>query len=199
MRTLSQKKNFVKKEFKITNSKLHYNIIKTGNENEVDIPFENIEGDKLSNKTSNNALLVISIAFYRISISTLIAKFVTINVEPYAYIVWFVLASILFILYRNSRSEYWKIKLADNNYLFFHKNIPNEQEVNEFIETLISNRNEYLISTYSQIDKNLDYKSQLQNLKWLKAIDVITNENFDTKQKELKLMFTPKKNNIGFV
>jgi len=198
MNTLSQKKKYEKREFKLMNSKLYHNIIKNGNENEVDIPYENIEGDKLSYKTINNAILIISIVLYVIAIGTFIAKFIIKDVEPFAYVIWFALATLLLIPYWNSKRNYWKIKLSDNNSIYFHKNIPDEQTVNKFLENLIIKRNNYLIKNYGEIDENLDYKSQLENLKWLRNISVITEEHFEIKHKELKQLFTPDKNNIGF-
>lgn len=79
-----------------------------------------------------------------------------------------------------------------------HKKIPNETEVNQFIDKLIESRNNYLRENYFLLDENLDYNSQLTNLRWLKTINVISKSEFDNKYNELKRTVKPDKKDIGF-
>lgn len=69
MKELKQNKNFVKRELRITDSKLFYNISKFGNGNEIDIPFENLNGEKTSHKSTNHTLLIIAGVIYLIAIA----------------------------------------------------------------------------------------------------------------------------------
>ncbi|WP_294822538.1 hypothetical protein, partial [uncultured Flavobacterium sp.] len=49
--------------------------------------------------------------------------------------------------------------------------------VNEFCKKLIEKRNKYLIENYAIVDINLNYESQFNNLKWLRALDAIQRRN----------------------
>ena len=74
MKELTQSKNFAKRELRLTESKLFYNYSKFGNSNEIDIPFENIEGEKVTHKTSNNVILFFSAVVYVVSIAVFVGR-----------------------------------------------------------------------------------------------------------------------------
>ncbi|SDF25593.1 hypothetical protein [Ulvibacter litoralis] len=198
MNELRQSKNFAKRELRLTESKLFYNYSKFGNSNEIDIPFENIEGEKVTHKKSNNVIIFFSAIVYAVSIALFVGQMRNGTGEEFAWLFWAVIATIILAFYWLTRENFWKIKLSDSNYLYIHKNIPNKEVPEQFIENLMKARNQYLQENYSLIDENLDYKSQLSNFKWLKSIGAISKSEFDDKYAELKRTVKPEKSNIGF-
>ncbi|MGJ8593124.1 MAG: hypothetical protein ACSHXF_11275 [Aquaticitalea sp.] len=199
MKTFIQKKLFTSNVYKITDSKLFYNISKFGDSNEIDIPFENIDGEKVSFKSSNGFALTASIILYCVGIMTHIDSYsYGDRRDPYLALVWFALGTIMLVVYFFSKKDLWKLKLSNNSHLFIHKNIPNEEKTNEFLSDLIETRNIYLRENYAIIDENLNYENQLSNFRWLKSINAISKQEFEEKYSELKRTVKPDKTNIGF-
>lgn len=193
MKTLVQKKNFVTRELRISEAKLFCKVSKFGNTNEIDIPFENIDGEKVSFKSSNNVLLLVAIG---VSVLSFINLFLTFG--KWISIFGFVMATILFVIYWLSIGDFWQVKLMDGNSILVVKDVPDAKTVDHFIDEIIKARNVYLRENFAAIDENLDYESQLNNFKWLKAIKAITKEEFETKHAELKKIYFHSDLNIGF-
>ncbi len=198
MKELKQTKNFVKRELKITDSKLFYNVTKFGNGNEVDIPYENLNGEKVSHKSINHVLLIVSIVLYLIAIAVQISWFRGANTEKFAGLFWGIIATVVLSLYWFSRQIFWKIKLSNDNYIYIHKNIPSKSATDHFLAELMKSRNDFLKENYAIVDENLSYESQLNNFKWLKSMNAISKEEFNRKYAELKQTVKPEKQNIGF-
>ena len=193
MKTLVQKKNFVTRELRISEAKLFCKVSKFGNTNEIDMPFENIDGEKVSFKSSNNALLLVSMGLNLLSIINLFLDF-----GNWISLLGFVIATILFVIYWLSIGDFWQIKLMDGNSILVVKDVPDTKTVDHFIDEIIKARNVYLRENFAAIDENLDYESQLNNFKWLKAIKAITKEEFEAKHAELKKIYFHSDLNIGF-
>lgn len=193
MKTLIQKKNFVTRELRISETKLFCKVSKLGNTNEIDMPFENIDGEKVSFKSSNNVLLLVSMAFNLLSIINLFLDF-----GKWISLLGFVIATILFVIYWLSIGDFWQVKLMDGNSILVVKDVPDAKTVDHFINEIIKARNSYLRENFASIDENLDYESQLNNFKWLKAIKAITKEEFEAKHEELKKIYFHSDLNIGF-
>lgn len=198
MKQLRQNKNFVKRELRFTDSKLFYNISKFGNGNEFDIPFENLDGEKVSHKSINHTLLIIAIIIYLITIIVQLSLYREGKEEILVGLLWAGLGTIFLVLYFLSRQNLWKIRLANDNFIYIHKNVPSKSVTDQFLSELMKSRNEFLKENYATVDENLSYESQLNNLKWLKSINAISKEEFDQKYTELKHSVKPEKPNIGF-
>ena len=193
MKTLVQKKNFVTRELRISEAKLFCKVSKFGNTNEIDMPFENIDGEKVSFKSSNNVLLLVSMGLNLLSIINLFLDF-----GKWISLLGFVIATILFVIYWLSIGDFWQVKLMDGNSILVVKDVPDAKTVDHFIDEIIKARNVYLRENFATIDENLDYESQLNNFKWLKAIKAITKEEFEAKHAELKKIYFHSDLNIGF-
>ncbi|NQZ45457.1 MAG: hypothetical protein HRT65_14215 [Flavobacteriaceae bacterium] len=199
MKIFEQKKFFTKREFKITESKLYFNISKFGDGNEIDIPFENIDGDKVSFKSTNGFALSVALLFYFVGITTYISSnLYGENEDPYLALFWLGLGTVMLVIYFVTKKDFWKIKLSNNSYVYVHKKIPSEEKTNEFLDELINTRNRYLRENYAIVDEHLNYENQLGNFRWLKSINAITKEEFDQKYEELKRTVKPEKRNVGF-
>lgn len=193
MKTLVQKKNFVTRELRISEAKLFCKVSKFGNTNEIDMPFENIDGEKVSFKSSNNVLLLVAIGLSVLSFINLFLNF-----GNWISVVGFIVAAVLAVIYWLSIGDFWQVKLMDGNSILVVKDVPDAKTVDHFIDEIIKARNVYLRENFAAIDENLDYESQLNNFKWLKAIKAITKEEFEAKHAELKKIYFHSNLNIGF-
>jgi len=198
MRELIQNKNFVKRKLRITDSKLFHTVSKFGNGNEVDIPFENLNGEKVSQKSTNNIFLMIAGVIFLIAIATQISLYRGGTGEKFAGLFWAGFGVVFLVIYFLSKQNFWKIRLTNESYIYIHKNIPNKSATDQFLSELMKSRNEFLKENYAIVDENLSYESQLNNFKWLKSIDAISKDEFDKKYAELKKSVKQEKPNIGF-
>ncbi|MFM1879022.1 MAG: hypothetical protein RLZZ241_1888 [Bacteroidota bacterium] len=195
MNTLKQKKGFDVREYRFTDTKLYYKQGRIGSYNEIDIPFENIDGEKVSYFTSRLWLLMTSGLLLLFGISTMIL--------PWAHAGWIpllpILTSMIFLVfYLFSRRHFWKIKMKSEEFIYFFKNRPSPAQTNIFIEKMLEARNQYLRENYLSIDENLDYEQQYYNLRWLRSIEAISKPEFEAKYLELKQTVSPEKKIIGF-
>lgn len=198
MKTLSQKRYFDKKEMKISSSRLFYHDQKLGNRDiDFDIPFEEITNLKVSHRHFEFIFLGISaFAFFMSYFS-----FITRNDKDAPQHLWivFCLGGIFALIYFFFKSENsWKIKLRSGAAIYVHKNIPNKETVNQFVDYLFTTKNQYLRNTYLNLDRNLSYENQYNNLKWLMSSEIITHEEFEAKYSELKELYNFDKKTIGF-
>lgn len=197
MNHLVQRKGFDLREFRFTDSKLFYTQGRYGTANEIDIPFENIDGEQVSFRTSRIWLSVVGSFLFALG-GTLLALPTASSAVVWPPIV-LVLAGILcWGLYFNSRSNFWKLKLKSEDFIYFYKNIPSPEETDTFLRNLIEARNTYLRENYLHIDENLDYEQQYYNLRWMQSINAISKAEFELKYEELKQTVTPEKKIIGF-
>jgi len=198
MRELKQHKGFDKREFRFTDSKLYYAQCRLGECNEIDIPFENIDGERVSYHTSRTLFLGVSVTLLLLAIAALII-WAGRGGNGWVFALIPALGSAAFLwLYRTSRKDFWKIKLKTEDYLYLYKNIPAPEQTQAFLKSLLEARNAYLRENYLRIDENLDYEQQFYNLRWLRSIDAIDKDEFETKYEELKQTVKPEKRAIGF-
>lgn len=81
---------------------------------------------------------------------------------------------------------------------FYLKNTPNQNFVDEFISTLFLERDNYLRERYLSLDPNLNYETQVNDLRWLRNVEAISKDEFDKYYSDLKLLYAPKRGAIGF-
>lgn len=89
-------------------------------------------------------------------------------------------------------------ELTSGASIFIHRNIPDKETVDNFIEHLFKTKNQYLRETYYRLDRNLSYENQYNNLKWLMKHEIITKDEFEFKYGELKELYNFDKKTIGF-
>lgn len=198
MKTLSQKRYFDKREMKISNSRLFYHDQRIGNRNiDFDIPFEEISNLKISHRHFEFIFLAISVFAFFMSYFC----FITRNDKDAPPNLWIIFGlggvfTLIYFLFKSENS--WKIKLRSGAAIYVHKNIPNKETVDQFVDYLFTTKNQYLRNTYLNLDKNLSYENQYSNLKWLMSSEIITHEEFEAKYSELKELYNFDKKSIGF-
>lgn len=194
---LHQRRFFTVRKIKIYENKVFYKSSKFGNESEIYIPYEELTIFKESHILSNFYASLISGVLLFISLISIIYRNDK-DFDPDLWKFWTFAFIVSAFLYFVTRENLWKIKVQNNTYLFILKNVPNKEEVNSFIDALFEARNKYLKETYSELNRNVSYETQLQNLQWLKRIEAIKKVEFEKKLNELNSLFNFEKNAIGF-
>ena len=197
MHTIKQRRLFTKREYNILDNKLHYNTSYIGGESEGIITFENLSKEKTTFKSKNSIILLVSVLLFGLAgISFLFRN--DKDVDPFMWIGWTVVATIILTVHIVMSEVSWKIKTFDKGYIYIFKKKPDENSVENFISTLFEERDAYLRKTYLSLDSNLSYENQLNDLKWLRNIEAISKEEFDKYYSDLKLLYSPQKGTIGF-
>lgn len=197
MLTIKQRRLFTKKEYNILDTKLHYKTSHIGSESEGIIAFENLSKEKMTYKSTNSMILIISILIYGFSGIGFYFRNEK-DFDPNMWIASAFPATILLVIYFVMNENSWKIRTHNNGYIYLLKNKPNKNIVDDFIKSLFDNRDNYLIEKYLNLDPNLSYETQVNDLKWLLTVEAITKTEFDKYYQDLKLLYAPKKGIIGF-
>lgn len=164
---------------------------------ELTIPYEEIEGNKEDYITRiKNLGLYIRISSYLTGFLFILSDIT--EYLSHAYIFSLMVFIGLILHHFITREKVWKIKLANNTYIILNKKIPNEETVNDFIETLFRQRNQYLRETYLFVNENMPYDYQFENLKWLRKIGVINTEEFNAMRGKLDAHFSGNRRAIEF-
>ncbi|MBX2827542.1 MAG: hypothetical protein KTR22_05235 [Flavobacteriaceae bacterium] len=199
MKHLTQRKNFVKREYTISDSKLYFNMVNYFDSNEVVVSFENIDGIKVQSSSSNQTMLLLAgLGLFGVVTFLGFGFYYSINELIILGYASAVITLALFVIYWLSRESFWKIKLTNGNYLYFLKNVPNTNTTDAFIAELMKSRDDYLRESYFFIDENLGYEDQLQTFRWLKNVNAITKKEFDAMYTDLKKIVKPEKKEIGY-
>lgn len=197
IRELNQRWFSKKRKISIYETNLVLKNSNLTNLSELTIPYEEIEGNKEDYITSiKNFKLYIRISSYLTGFLFIISDITEYLSHTYIFSLMVFIGLILhhFI----TREKVWKIKLVNNTYIIFNKKIPNEETVNDFIETLFRQRNQYLRETYLFVNENMPYDYQFENLKWLRKIGVINTEEFNAMRGKLDALFNDNRRAIEF-
>lgn len=81
-------------------------------------------------------------------------------------------------VYRLVRTDYLCVMLDDNTALYLLKNKPNEKAVREFIDQLFAKRKAFYREKYFYIDYEGERKSELSRMEWLRAEDIISENEY---------------------
>lgn len=193
---LKQRWLFTKYNLTIFDSKVLYQSSKFGNKTEVYIPYEELTNFKESHYFNNTPSIIgMCLGIF----GALVCLIPTDEpADPSASLFYGIIFLIALCVYFISKEKVWKIRLQNGTYIFLFKNIPNEKQVDQFIDTLFETRKKYLKDTYLFIEKNMPYESLLNNFIWLKKIEAIDNEEFEFNKTELNKAFNVEKRKIGF-
>ncbi len=191
MKAIEQVRYFNRRSLRMEENVVFYSVTKKGNENEVAIPYEQIVGYVVSWDTSyawvlNTGIIAIVVGF--------ILSFSLTTYGMLTMVTGFALAAAYFL----TKESYWKITCQEGVYIYLYKAVPDAETVSAFIEALMEKRNTYLRAHYAQVTKVLPYEQQYGNLQWLRAVDVISEQEFREKENELNELFHLEDRPIGF-
>lgn len=164
------------------------------------IAFEKIATIRSKQKHDQKAALVSMAVAFIVTLVLFIASFSDAEITPSYILVWGAIFVALCLVYWFSRIDIIFIFTTDNQHVGFFAHKPSEQEVSRFIDLLFVERTSYLISRYGNLNRNLDYSTQLGNLDWLLNAKAISKSTYDHKLAELNALFQGKSQGspIGF-
>ncbi len=197
MNGLEQKKNFKKIKIQITDAEILYAISEKGNSNEVSIPFEEIHKTKLTQHVAKQPWLIAGSALILSAMLFLLVPEKS-SFQTETKLLMIIMGVVCFSIYYLTKEKYWKLQVASDSYLYIHKEIPNHNTVDKFIDTLFLSRDSYLHKEYGNINPNLPYESQLNNFKFLKKLKVWDENEFQLKVEELDKTFNRQTHIKGF-
>jgi len=191
MKAIEQRRLFGRRSLRMDEKVVYYSVTKNGNENEVALPYEQIVGYAVSWDTSyvwalNTGIVAIAVGF--------VLSFSMTTYGILTMVTGFALTAAYFL----TKESYWKIACQEGVFIYMYKAVPDAETVSAFIEALMEKRNTYLRAHYAQMTKVLPYEQQYGNLQWLRAVDVITEQEFREKENELNELFHIEERPIGF-
>lgn len=167
---------------------------------ECHIAFEKITTIRSKQTHDQKAVLVSMAVAFVVTLVLFIASFSDSEITAPYILVWGAIFVVLSIAYWFSRTEVIFIFTTENQHVGFFAQKPSEQEVTSFIDQLFEERTAYLVSRYGNLNRNLDYSTQLGNLDWLLNAKAISKSLYDQKLAELNALFQGKNQGspIGF-
>jgi hypothetical protein len=199
--TLYQKDNFFnQKEFEITAEGLNINSKKLVGSDELFVKFEDIGSKVIKSKSGNRKWLLATIFFFMLSIGMFTYARVGGDVEKNGYLVYLILSIICFtVFFLTYKKSFYLTNSQNKNAIEFLIDNPSKEELNSFIDTLKSQKNNHLKMMYGQVTKMLSYEQQHSNLQWLYNIEAINRQEYESKLSELNVIFSQTTNPIiGF-
>lgn len=185
----SQRRLFDKKNFRFTNDGLCIRSSNAGKVHEYEIKYENI-GTKII-FWKNGLTIYLLIAAFLIGICTLF-YFDTSGpgMEPGMKLFISVLIAICIALYFITYKKARYLTDANNsNPIELFTDKPDTEAVDHFIKEILSRRKAYLLERFGQLNKNISYEPQYNNLNWLLYIDAISKAEYDQMLMELNALY----------
>jgi hypothetical protein len=102
-----------------------------------------------------------------------------------APVVWGIVATILWLGFFFSRKSLIRF-VQNGSGLNLYKGRPSEKALEEFIKKMFECRNAYLLKKYGRFSETDNFEDKMGRLNYLRAQEVITEEEFETKSKEFK-------------
>lgn len=189
MKNLTQKIGFKSITYTIVDTGLIRNIQSRSGSSEFHYPFEQIKTNKAFVTEQAKGALAVAGVFAGIAVFVFVLSFSDNTVEPIAVPLWLSISLIVFFYYFKTRVRKVYLQTTENVTLDFLATKPSKEDVEEFIQQLLAERNTYLLSKYGQLTRHLDYASQFDNLNWLLNNRVFTKQAYDDKIQELNKLF----------
>ena len=194
---LHQKKLFIRKTFRLTETGLYFKDSNLTNSYETEIPYQEINFSKISKqKKSNTFLNLLVIIFGLASILNLILLVSGRFALDWRNLLVTTCLTFIFALLSYSKSnKHVFIPTENDGLLEFFAAIPDNASVDNFLENLFKKIASFLKKKYATLDKDLPIDHQLSNLIWLKEKDILSDDEFTALKNELLKRNT---NPIGF-
>lgn len=157
---------------------------------EFEISYENIETKKTIEAKVNFGLLVL------ISLLLVIGILYFFGDKSNISSVFFIVAIIIFFIAMATKLKVITIKTFEGHTLELFFTNKNKADVINFAEKIINTANNFLLSKYSKIDKDLPIENQLSKLDFLRDKELITDEVFE--QLKNQLLGKENKQTIGY-
>ncbi|WP_216848960.1 hypothetical protein [Pedobacter sp. L105] len=186
----SQHKLFEKRWFKFTDDGLrvrYRSIMKT---NEYEIKYEDI-GNKIVDFSGGvRAWFIPTLILSIVSGILYIDRINGGDVENGAEFFYLSFALVCLILYIMTFKKARYLSKSNNaNAIEFLRKKATEKDLENFINQILSRRKSFLIERYGQLNRNISYESQYNNLKWLLDNNVLDQKSYEEKLADLEELF----------
>src|ERR1022692_2107455 len=164
--------------------------------NKTHIYFENIPPTSSEFTPGSKRVLVGSIVF-----SILAAVCLPLAASKIAAwsapLVWGVVAGIFWIGYYSSRKSLVRF-IQNGAGLNLYKDKPSEKAVDEFIKKMFEFRKKYLLKKFGHFLDEESFENKMNRLNYLRARDVINEQEFDSKREEFSMGINKPPGPVGF-
>jgi hypothetical protein len=198
---LKQRRLFTQKELTLHENSIKVKFKNLTSSEETTISLEEIDTRKMVYQKKTDTLMLVVTLFF--------GTFFLINIfnpenyapdqdDPYGVFIFLFLLSTCsgLITFLKSKNVIL-IPTMNNGFLEVFRNIPSENDVDDFISKLSENINTSLKDKYGKLDLDMPIEQQLMNISWLKEREVISEPEFE----KLKTQLTSSRKNqnkIGF-
>jgi hypothetical protein len=194
-------KNWLKgnRRFQIEEQGLKIKESKLTASNELYLKFENIGYQAIESNSGIKGWLWSAITFVCLACGVFIFRIIGSEVEVGAEFIYLGLAVIclLIFIFTYKRVLFLVNSNNDGSYVEFHNNLRDRNDLNKFLELLMSKRKEFLIEKYCFLNKLRNYETQFDTITWLRNIEVLSTEEYKSWIQKLDNLFG-QNGKIGF-
>lgn len=204
MEELEQKSFFTGYQLRLGDAQLLYKVSRRGVHQEYAINYEYLGGTRTSHLKGRPLLWISGVLLLLLSFVYLILH---LSQGISGSSIWdriFVillpgLGLLLVLLFFWGRRSLWRVSTLDKwPTIWFYKSRPSRFVVDGFYEKLLDARNSYLYKQYATLEDGLSYEEYLSNLKWLRSIQALDEQQYDLLYEQLKKRTDPGSTRIGF-
>ncbi|OGS70605.1 MAG: hypothetical protein A3F91_08965 [Flavobacteria bacterium RIFCSPLOWO2_12_FULL_35_11] len=158
------------------------------NAKEIFIPFDDILPDAITKETKTSRLFLWITVTSGLIFSLALWDIFKIPFAVYMVVVFFsgLIFAVFLLLTIFSRKYMLYITTLSGYLIDFYDKNPNEEAMDEFLETLKTKTFAYLKEKYAVIDIDLPVEKQIENLNFLKERNVITEKEYEALKEKLK-------------
>ncbi|RZK01864.1 MAG: hypothetical protein EOO43_23680 [Flavobacterium sp.] len=187
----SQHNFFEKRYYKLTDTGLrvrYKTLIKT---HDYELKYEEV-GSKLVEFTGGTkAWLVPAIFLTVLAVILYFDRTGGGDVEKGAELFYLSFAMVCFTIYILTYKRVCYLSRSNNvQSIEFLSNKPTREKLDNFIKVILSKRKTFLMERYGQLNKNVSYQSQYDNLRWLLDNDALDQNDYDEKLGKLEKLFS---------
>ena len=148
------------------------------------INFEDISPKSSESTSGSKNYLIIAIILTALTLISVPAAFASGGKgDSFVPMFWGVIAAILWIAYFSSCKSL--IQFSQNgSVLNLYKNKPSEQMVDAFIKKMFEFRKNHLLKKYGRFLAEENFENKIARLNYLRAQDVLSEEEFESKREE---------------
>ena len=181
MEQLIQKKLFFKKTFTFKKTGIEIVTKDSDGESSIFVHFDKIEPRENIRVHTKQKSVVLRVGLL-LSVITLIRGFLTANTDTRTtitiVIISLVMAALTYAIFYFTKKKYYLIDLEEKAFFILYDK-PNNEIVNAFIDEIFSRRREYYRDTYFEINYENERAKEINKMKWLRAEDIITENEFN--------------------
>ena len=184
---LEQKRGTRFRKFTLLEDRIQVETKSLAKNEKYDVMFENL-GSNLSYQSDSTVLG--KIFFYIclavpiiLTVAVILGSQIETGTLIFNYILWFGLALLNFL--KKSQDDVFLVGGIQSMVLF--RNVPTENEVMNFINTIKSAQKKYMIEKYTKVDVDIPQDLFFARLQWLKEREILNESEYTTIKKDYEL------------